>query len=83
MLTSMLMEAESACENDILLAGVVIRAVPVLVPYFKEHPQATPQIISRILSRYKNIQWTPQDDDDWDAACILFCVCCLCVFGVV
>jgi hypothetical protein len=63
MLAGMLMEAESAYENDILLAGVVIRALPLLIPYFKEHHQVVPQIISRILSRYKHIQWTGQDDD--------------------
>ncbi len=83
MLAGMLMEAESTYENDVLLAGVVIRALPLLVPYFKEHHQATPQIISRILSRYKNIQWTPQDDDTRRAlVCVILCayVCvCVCV----
>ncbi len=75
MLTSMLIEAEAAYENDILLAGVVIRALPLLIPYYKEHPQATPQIISRILSRYKIIKWTPQDDEERKALvrCVYSC----------
>lgn len=62
MMVSMLTEAEATQEGDLLLAGAIIRALPMFVPYFKEHPQATPQIISRVLSRYKTITWGARDD---------------------
>lgn len=62
MITKMLIDAEAEHEGELVIAAVVFKSLPTLIPYLKEHPQAGAHIVMRLLSLYKTISWNQSDD---------------------